>query len=428
MMGAGMRWLGATLALGVALLVGCGGSSGSSTSASLRLMNVASGYASVDLAIDGAAANAGVGFGQVGSYAHAATTGVSTVISETGSISALSTSTRTLAKDEHYTLLVYGSTGAVKTALITENATAAASGFTNLQIMNLAPDAGAVDVYLTGSGDLLANATPTASGVAASDTVPYVAVTSATYRLRVTGAGDKNDLRLDVSGLVLSSTQAATLVLAEGTGGVLVNAALLVQQGAATPLANAQARLRVVSAVTAGAAVTANVSGSTVASAAVAPNIGDYKLVAGSTAAPVTLSVDGLAVPVTSPSLVPGGDYTLLVWGDAAAPHTTLVADDNRYATVTGAAKMRLINGTTGASVPLTLKADFSVVAQSVAQGQASDYANVAASTAMRLDVSSPTNAAVYSLTDANIVAKGVYTIYLLGDAAAPVADLRKLR
>jgi hypothetical protein len=423
-----MRWFGVMLMLAAGLLAGCGGGSGSSSgSASIRLMNATSGYDALDLSIDGAVANTGVAFGQVGAYAGAGTSGVSTVISETGSSTALSTSSRTLAKDEHYTLLVYGSTGALKTALIDENAAAAASGFTSLQIMNLAPDAGTVDVYLTGSSDSLDNATPTASGVTTSGIVPYAAISAGTYRLRVTGTGDKTDLRLDVQGLVLASTQVATLVLTEGRGGVLVNSALLVQQGSATPLANTQARLQLISAVTSGASVTANVAGTAVASAAVAPNIGAYTLVTGSTAAPVSLAVNGTAVAVANQALLPGGDYTLLVWGDAAAPQTTLVTDDNRYPAVSGNAKIRLVNGTSGAALPLTLKADFSVVAPSIAQGQASAYASVVASTTSRLDVASSSNAAVYSDT-VPIVAKGLYTLYMLGDAGAPVADLRKLR
>lgn len=197
MMRSGMKWLGTGLVLAASLLAGCGGGSSTSTStASVRLLNATSGYDALDLAIDGSTVNTGLGYGQVGSYAAAGTSGVSASVNVTGATSALSTSIRTFAADTAYTLLVYGSTGALKTALLTESATAAAANFTSLQIMNLAPDAGTVDVYLTGSADALDSANPVASGVAAGSTVTYGTLASGTYRLRVTGTGDKTDLRL----------------------------------------------------------------------------------------------------------------------------------------------------------------------------------------------------------------------------------------
>lgn len=416
------------MGLGVTLLAACGGSSSSSGPANVRLLNATSGYQALNVAFDGATASSAVAFGGVSAYLTAGSSGASTVITDTVSTAALSTTTRAFSKDGHYTLLAYGSAGALKTDVIEESVAAAATNVTSLQVLHRAPDAGAVDIYLTGNTDSLDTATAMASNLGVGSNLSYTPVTSGAYRLRVTGAGDKTDLRLDVTGLVLGSTQVANLVLTEGVGGVLVNSVLLVQQGATTPLVNAQARVRVVSAVAGAASVTAAIGGVTVASAAVSPTIGNYMLVAGSTSAPIDLAVNGAVVPVSSLALVAGGDYTLLVWGSAAAPQVTLVVDDNRFPTVTGGAKIRLVNATAGAAAALTMKADFSAVADAVAQGQASAYANVTASTAMRIDVSSGSNPAVYTLTGANITAKGVYTLYVLGDSAAPIADLRKLR
>ena len=104
------------------------------------------------------------------------------------------------------------------------------------------------------------------------------------------------------------------------------------------------------------------------------------------------------------------------------------MVDDNRFPTVTGGAKIRLVNATAGTATALTMKADFSAVADTVAQGQASAYANVTASSAMRIDVSSASNPSIYTLTGATIAAKGLYTVYMLGDSAAPVGDPRKVR
>ena len=423
------RWMLGCAGAALVLLAGCGssGSSGSDT-ASVRLLNASTGYPSLDLALGTIATNTAITPGAAGSYANVATSGVSTVITATGSTAALSSISRSFTKATHYTLAAYGQAGALKTVIIAEEVAAAASGQASLQMLNLALDAGSVDIYLTGSTDALADATPVATGVAGGGSAPFTTLSAGTYRLRVTGAGDKTDLRLDAQGLVLGSTQVATLLLSGGVGGVLVNSVLVQQQGTATALNNTQARVRVVSALTSGASVTAQVGGTVVAAGVTAPNIGSYAQVAGGGTVPVVLTVNGNAVAVASQPLPAGGDFTLLLWGNAAAPQVTRVVDDNRYPTVAGNAKIRLINGTTGSATALTLKADFSAVAASINPGQASDYGNVTANNAMRLDVSSGSNAALYSLTSATVAAKGLYTMYLLGDSAAPVADFRRDR
>ena len=426
----GKRLAAMAMWAGVAMLAACGSSS-SNGPASLRMVNASSGYPSLDLLIDAVAANTAVTLGSVGSYANAASSGVSTVVTNTGSTAALSTASRTLTKDVHYTLVAYGSSGALKTALIQENVAAPAANVTSLQMLNLAPDAGAVDVYLTGNTDSLDNASANASGLASGSTLTYTPVTSGTYRLRVTGAGDKTDLRLDAQGLVLGSTQVASLIIAASPGGVLVNGVLVLQQGAASLLVNTQARVRVVAAVSGNGRVTASVAGTTLVNAVASPNIGSYTRVLGSTGAVPMVTVNNVPVAVANLMIPAGGDYTLLVWGDAANPQTTLIVDDNRYPTVAGNAKIRLLNGLTGTATPLTLKADFSVVAQSVDVGQVSTYANVAASTTMRLDISSPTTSVNFAPSGVTVKAKGLYTMYVLGDAtqsALPIADFRQER
>lgn len=417
----------AGLLVGVGLLTACGGSSNSSSgNANVRLLNATSGYASLDLALDTKAVNTAVLFGAAGSYGSAASSGVATVITATGSPAALSTVSRTLTKDAHYTLIAYGSPGALVTRVIQENTAAPASGLTSLQVINLAPDAGTVDVYLTGSADTLDGATPVASALAAGSSLPFTNFTSSTYRLRVTGAGSKTDVRLDASGVVLDSAKVVTLVLSNGVGGVLVNSALLVQQGAATALANTQARVRVIAAVTKGATVTATVGSTTVASAVTSPNIaGTYTQVPASTNAPLTVTVNGVAKSLAGQVIAAGGDYTLLVNGNAANPTLALLTDDNRYPTVSGNAKVRLFNVTSGAAATYSLKSDFSAVADAVAQGQASAFVNLAASTTttVRMDVNDAANVSLTPVTTGypvTLAAKGVYTMYVVGDSGAP--------
>ena len=417
------------LALGLALLSGCGGGSEAPRdSARLRLLNASAGYAALDLAVDGGNVNSGVAFGAVGGYASVATSGVTTAVSSSGSVGVLSSASRSLNKDGHYTLVAYGPAGALKTQLIADDLAAPANNLTSVQVQHLAPDAGSLDVYLTGSSDALEGATPLAANLAAGSGQGASSVIAATYRLRVTGSGDKTDLRLDVQGLVLRGGQVGTLVLSQGAGGVLVHGIWLVQQGKAGAMANPQARLRVVSAVAGGASVSLTVAGTSLANASLSPNIGAYTLVTGGSAVPVLLAVNNRAVAVADQPLSAGGDYTLLVWGDAAAPRTTWLTDDNSYPTALGNAKLRLINASSGAPVALTLKVDLSTLASAVAPGQASAFATVPASSLARLDIGSASNPSLKVLPGVNLAAKGVYSVVVLGDSAALDAVLRKDR
>ena len=80
-----------------------------------------------------------------------------------------------------------------------------------------------------------------------------------TYRIRVTGAGNPSDLRLDIPQVILLNQRVATVILTPTAGGTLANGSVLIEQGSdgtgglysATP--NTNARVRLVAAVTNGA-------------------------------------------------------------------------------------------------------------------------------------------------------------------------------
>jgi hypothetical protein len=143
----------------------------------------------------------------------------------------------------------------------------------------------------------------------------------------------------------------------------------------------------------------------------------------------LNVSVNGASVAAPAATLVPGSDATLLVYGSAAAPTASLITDDNHLPTTTSNLKLRLLNGLTGAAQPLTLDAAFAVVASNVAPGTASPYAVVASSTALRVDVFSANGLTpIYSDSSLSVPGNAVYTLFMLGDAAAPIPLLRRDR
>lgn len=420
------RALSWTLALTLpVVLLACGGGTDSATKAHVRLVNSTSGYNSLALTVDGSTIASGVAAGSSANYADASRGTQTLDISSPSSATVLSSRSASLGKDAHYTLLAYGKPGALATQLLDDNQSAPDTNKTLVRVINTAPDAGNVDVYLTGAGDALAQSAPVQTGAAYGTLGPFFSINSGTWRLRVIAAGVPTDVRLDVQGLSFDSKAVLTLVICPGNGGVLVNALLLAQQGAAPAAVNRQARVRVVAGVSSRAVVTVSVAGTTLLSNAVAPALTDYALVPAGAAAPV-VSVNGTPVILGSvPTLAAGGDYTLVVYGAPGAALATVIADDNTLPSDSSKAKLRLVNGLSGA---LTLKVGLVVKASGVAGGAASGYFASDASSTASFNVTSADQLLNFTAIDQVLVANGVYTFFMLGSAAAPLGQLNRDR
>ena len=159
----------------------------------------------------------------------------------------------------------------------------------------------------------------------------------------------------------------------------------------------------------------------------VAPNIGEYQIVAAGSPA-LNVSVNGVAQPVATPALGAGNDYTVLVWGEPAAPQISILSDDNRLPTA-GSAKFRLINGVARLNAGLTMTLDYSAIASNVLPGAVSGVSTVTASSSSLLNVNSPTSGTpVYSVASLPVLSGGVYTVFMMGGAENMIGTLRKER
>jgi hypothetical protein len=204
---------------------------------------------------------------------------------------------------------------------------------------------------------------------------------------------------------------------------MLVNALLVTQQGAINRQDNTQARVRVAAAVTDSGTVAASVGGVTLRSGLGAPFVSLYSLVPAGSAA-VSVAVN--AVPSASTTtLTAGADYTLLVYGTPAAPRLSWLQDDNRLPKATTAAHLRLVHAVADLPAPLSLTSNFLPVADNVQQGSASIPAALTATSkasfsVTALGVSTP----VYSAVEQELLAAGVYTLFIVGAGSAPVGVL----
>jgi Domain of unknown function (DUF4397) len=426
--------------LAACIAVACGGSDDGDGIAQLRVINATADADSIDLAVEGLDDDnddageqrfvAAVARNGKSDYAAIASGSWSLRLKRAGNTSSLAVNAVGAAKDERYTVFAFGREGdyRVYATLDDDDEEVPAQGKAKVRIFNAAPDAGAVDVYLTESTTSIDDALATHTAVGGATFTFYATVTATTYRLRVTGAGDKTDLRLDVEGLVLASGARTTIVFQPGPSGVLVNALVSEFQGGLATLKNGHARVRLVAGASGNAAVTARLGDVSLNVNLRSPSVATYALVPAGT---VTASVHVNASVSLSGTveLQPGGDYTLAVYGDAAAPTWRWIADDNRPAALNERARMRLLHMAQGVDGTMTLVKDYVGVANDVAYGNASSYTQVTAATAARVEVVSPLSVTpLYLAEDLALPSRGVFTMFMLGGAATPTGILRRER
>jgi hypothetical protein len=410
------------IALGLA---GCGGGGDGNNKVQLRVLNLSNDVPSLDVYLDNAKKVSAAATGVLTSYIEIDEDSYDFALRREGSTLNLTSGERSVAKDTHYTLVVWGRETSLNFVTLSEEEDKddVDAGKARIRIFNASTDVGALDAYLTSANADLQETTATQPGVSNGSLSGYRDMSAGGYRLRITGSADPLDLRLDVPEVTLTEKTFTTYIFTGTSSGVLVNGYSLLQQGALATMPTRQARVRVVA--SADNRGTVGVSwGSQVLSAALAsPTVGPYSAV---TAGTQTLSVrlNGQVVQSASRTLEVGVDYTVMVWGNGTV---SLIADDNRLPNAaTGRVKLRMVHGSRGTAA-LTLSIDYSVVGADVFEGQASAFSTVASNNSVRVDVSTAAST-VYSETEVKLVAQGVYTVFVLGGRDTPTAVLRKDR
>lgn len=421
------------VALALPLLHACG--LDDANQGKVRILNATTEYATMDLydvdskndsslLLSGTPSNTVSGYANLdqGSYTFnlVGAGGSSTAGSATGSVNS----------GDHYLVIASLTGGALQTQFLSEEETAPTSGNAKLRLYNAASgEAGAVDVYVTSHACNALTDTDTALATAVSGlqtTFNQILAQSSgsKWNICVTANGDKTSLLLDAEQVTFTDQQISTLVMTHTSGGTLLNAMLIDQQGGALPFKNLLARVRVVADAASSAQVAASAAGVSFPTA-VSPTVGAYLAVPSGQIA-TSLTIGGTALADPNLTLSAGADYTLLVAGTAAAPTVTLFTDSNTASISSSLpVKMRLVNGVNGLSDVASLTSDGTVVGDSVSFGAASTYANIASSdNAADLEATAGSTT-LWSATSQTLTSGSVYTLFLLGDytpAAVPPA------
>jgi len=420
----------------LALLVSCGGSGDDKGGdARIRLLNLSTGYTSLDLITnvdadeddEDVTQSEGVALETVSDYKSMDADAYTIKLKRTGSGSILRSFTNEeLVEDDTFTYVAYGEVGAFGALRLDDTQDEADAGETKLSVSNVST-AGALDVYVTDTDTDLDDTTPVLSGVGAGLT--SFSTNSGTYRLRVTASGDNDDVRLDIPNFPLPDRGVGALILTSTQGGTLANAIWLPQEGQPTKYTNTKARLRGAVGVANGASASIAVAGKSVLGSATAGVIGSRYTLLDAGTLPVTLAVNGTAVTVPNISLQAGADYTLLVWSNASGPQTTLIVDDNRLPSSAGNTKLRLLNGMSTLGAPLTLSMDFSPLIEGALVGDVSDEVEVQGGTDRQIDISNTSTAApVLTRSSLTLQSNSVYTFFMSDNGPTPIGVLRRDR
>jgi hypothetical protein len=418
-------------------LHGCGGGDeDSGADPKIRLLNLSTGYPALDMMTnldadtddDDETQATGVALETVSDYATLDPDDYTVKVRRTGSGSVLrSFAGEELIEDTINTYVAYGEVGSFGALRIDDTVDQADAGETRLSVANVS-SAGALDVYLTDASTDLDDTTPVLSNVGAA--LSPLSTDSGTYRLRLTAAGDNEDVRLDVAAFKLTDRGVGSLIFTSTQGGMLANAVYLPQGGQPAWAVNTRARVRGAVGLANGASASIQVGGQTVLTAATAGVIGSRYTLLDAGTVPVTLTVNGTAVPMPNVTLSAGADYTLLVWGNANGAQTSLIVDDNRLPSGgAGVAKLRLLNGMSTLAAPLTLSVDFSPVIEGTLLGQVSDEIEISSGTDRQFDLTNTSTAqSVLSRPSITLQGNSVYTLFMTDNGATPIAVLRRDR
>ena len=419
-----------SLLLPLTLLQGCGSSGSSSSSSSptngsVRLVNATLAYASLDMTTSGPTTLAtAVATGSASTYAAIAPGTYPFSLDVSGSGTPSAQQEVLISSGVTYALVAHTGGGQLQLTALTENEAAPASGDGKIRVSNLAlQDTGGVNVYMTGSGGTLSNASAlvTSLGTASG----YFEIPQGTYHIWVTGVGNKADLRLDLPSVVISNQQVLTLVLTATTGGVLVDGWLVTQQAAVSAQTNASARIRVAASIAANGTIAATANGVPLdSSTLVSPAVDSYALVPAG-ALSMSVVVNGNTVNVANLNAAAGADLTLLAIGTGASPQFFLLSDDNRLPPG-GRAKLRLVNGVNGLAGNISLTAEANLVAQNVALGTASAAATIVTTgNISQLQVNGQGNTSLSPSNGMTLQSQAVYSVFMLGDNTAPAQIVR---
>jgi hypothetical protein len=227
---AARTWL--TLAFAVILLASCGGSGSffGTLPAHFRVFNALLDGGPIDLTVFTEVIVSGLPFEGITTYQNVDAGNREVKVSLAGGTSTIYDQTTLIIDDASYTYLVSGTTAAPSVQVLQDRIVQdqpPAAGTFRLRISNAAISSASFDVYVTQPGELLANMSPSFSGVQYTSTTAFTTFNVATLQVRFTQPGNKQVI-YDSGPIAFADRTIYQIVGYSRGSSALVNGALLV--------------------------------------------------------------------------------------------------------------------------------------------------------------------------------------------------------
>ena len=197
----------------------CGDSEGPASIARVRFLHAAQGLATVDFRSDGTTRSAAQAFSSAWSAEATLPTGASALTARlTGGATDLATTDASLANSVSYSVVLAKRPTSDTLVVYTDTAATPATDKALVRVLNVAPAAGTVDVYVTAVDADLATATPQATAVEFLARSAYIEVASGAQRVRLTTAGTKTVV-LDLNPITLPNRSVRGIAVLDNAAG-----------------------------------------------------------------------------------------------------------------------------------------------------------------------------------------------------------------
>jgi hypothetical protein len=414
------------LALAVIGLAGCNKSGNNQNSTDLRVLNAVPDAEPLDVLIADDPKVTALAANATSSFVNFSSGTQDTKVRSSSTQAILLDTSLGYASGIRNTLILFGKRAAMGTLLLPEDQTAPSSGKVRVRAVDVAPDAGGVDVYLTTS-DLANAGTAILASVTGGAVTSAAEVTAGSFKIIVTAAGTQEILFQSPSTYTFNAGSSVSLVVMPTIGGKLVSINVLESgsSGPSTYIANPNARMKAVNGITDATGINFKVDGTTLLSNVPFTGNSSYVNVAAGSR---NISIEATNVPGTSiasvtTTLANARDYTVLAYGKQASPTISTLVDDNTLPAA-NFVKLRFVNAMAdGASVDVLV--NFASQATGIAPGKSSGYSTVAAGTNYNISFTTPGGVTlITSLTGVELDSQQVYTAYLFGTTANAQAKL----
>ncbi|HEX9276417.1 MAG TPA: DUF4397 domain-containing protein [Casimicrobiaceae bacterium] len=350
--------------------------------AHVRAVNVVADAPVLDISAGDAATWSGVAFEGSTDYVDLDNASTTFSAKAPSATSPLVQGTFSLAGEQTYTLITYGTTAAPAFVLLPDATIQPGSGRSQLRVVEVATGIGTIDVYLTTPGLAIDTLSPNFGGVDYNGATAYLQFPSGTYQLRITGTGTKTVI-YDSGSRAFSDNTSTDLIVYARTSGTLPNALLLDVNGAGQRVVanNTLANVRFMHAAPQAGNINVLVDGTALFSDLAYPQPTGYSTV---TAATHTVTFEATATPGSpiasvTPTFAPASDSSIFVSGLAGSTHAVVLSDNN-LPPQSGNAKFRFVNASIGVGALDVLINNVKQVS-ALAPDTASGYIELAAGT-----------------------------------------------